>query len=331
MKTETILSVASHFALGGVPAAVKELTAGNINVTYRLDMGETAATPRYILQRINTAAFKINKNLLMIAEEATSFDGVTRPPYDDGLGFNFKWNMGWMHDTLDYMSADPIMRKGLHNKLTFSLTYAFSENYVLPFSHDEVVHGKRSLLDKMPGDYEAKFENYRVLLAYMMAHPGKKLTFMGAELGQFIEWDEKRELDWFLLEYPSHKATHQYVEALNRFYLSNPPLWENDRDWDGFRWIRVDDRDNGVLAFRRIGRSGDELVCVFNFCPVQRDGYRLGIPYSCTLKPIFCSSGDHGSVKTDRIACDGLDFSVSLTIPPMSATFYKMTYIRRGR
>ncbi len=284
-----------------------------------------------LIRDINSAAFKINKNLLMIAEEATSYDGVTKPPYDNGLGFNFKWNMGWMHDTIDYMSADSVMRKGLHDKLTFSLTYAFSENYVLPFSHDEVVHGKKSLLDKMPGDYGAKFENYRVMLAYLMAHPGKKLTFMGAELGQFIEWDEKRELDWFLLEYPSHKDTHHYVQALNRFYLNNPPLWENDRNWQGFRWIRVDDRDNGVFAFRRVGKDGDELICVFNFYPVQRENYRLGVPYACTLKPIFCSNGDYGRVKTERITYDGLDNSASLTIPPMSATFYKMTYIRRGR
>ena len=284
-----------------------------------------------LIRDINSAAFKINKNLLMIAEEATSFEGVTRPPYDGGLGFNFKWNMGWMHDTLDYMSADPIMRRPLHDKLTFSLTYAFSENYVLPFSHDEVVHGKKSLLDKMPGDYEAKFENYRVLLAYMMAHPGKKLTFMGAELGQFIEWDEKRELDWFLLQYPSHRSTHQYVEALNRFYLSTPPLWENDRDWGGFRWIRVDDRDSGVVAFRRIGRDGEEIVCVFNFCPVLREDYRIGVPYKCTLKPVFCSNGERERVRSESIGCDGLPYSTSLTIPPMSATFYKMTYIRVRR
>ena len=281
-----------------------------------------------LIRDINSSAFKINKNLLMIAEEATSYPLVTKPGYDGGLGFNFKWNMGWMHDTLDYMSSDPVMRKGLHDKITFSLTYAFSENYVLPFSHDEVVHGKRSLLDKMPGDYEAKFENYRVMLAYMMAHPGKKLTFMGAELGQFIEWDEKRELDWFLLEYPSHRSLHEYVCALNHFYRSNPPLWENDGGWDGFKWIRADDRDNGVFALRRIDRKGNEIVAVFNFCPVERRDYRIGIPYKCTLKPIFCSNGERTKVKTEKIECDGLEFSASLTIPPMSATFYKMTYIR---
>ena len=283
-----------------------------------------------LIRDINAAAFRVNPSVMMIAEEATSYPKVTKPGYDGGLGFNFKWNMGWMHDTLDYMSADPVMRKFIHDKVTFSLTYAFSENYVLPFSHDEVVHGKLSLLNRMPGDYGAKFENLRVMYAYMMAHPGKKLLFMGGELGQFIEWDEKRELDWFLLEYDAHRHLHEYVKALNHFYLDNPPFWDNDVSWNGFSWIKVDDCDNGVFALRRIDRKGNEIIGVFNFCPVKRDNYRLGIPHACTLKPLFVSRGQVDKVKTEPIPDSGFENSALLTIPPMSATFYKMTYIRRG-
>ena len=284
-----------------------------------------------LLRDINTAAFKINPSVLMIAEEATSYPFVTKPGYDGGLGFNFKWNMGWMHDTLDYMSADPVMRKFIHDKMTFSLTYAFSENYILPFSHDEVVHGKLSLIGRMPGDYASKFENLRVMYAYMMAHPGKKLLFMGGEFAQFIEWDEKRELDWFLLSYDKHRYMHEYVRALNHLYLENSPFWENDSDWNGFSWIKVDDRDNGVFALRRIDRSGNEIIGVFNFCPVLRSNYRMGMPKGCILKPIFCSNGSPQKVRTEKIPCDNLPYSASLDILPMSATFYKMTYIRRER
>lgn len=284
-----------------------------------------------LLRDINTAAFNINPSVLMIAEEATAYPCVTKPGYDGGLGFNFKWNMGWMHDTLDYMSADPVMRKFIHDKVTFSLTYAFSENYVLPFSHDEVVHGKLSLIGRMPGDYNAKFENLKVMYAYMMAHPGKKLMFMGGEFAQFIEWDEKRELDWFLLAYDSHRGIHEYVKKLNRLYLDNPPFWDNDISWEGFSWIKVDDRDNGVFALRRIDRQGQEIICVFNFCPVLRHNYRIGVPKGCILKPILSSVGHSEKVRSEDIPWDNLPYSANLDIPPMSATFYKMTYIRKDK
>lgn len=283
------------------------------------------------LRDMNTVAFKTNPAVMMIAEEATAYEKVTKPGYDGGLGFNFKWNMGWMHDTLDYMSADPVMRKYIHDKVTFSLTYAFSENYVLPLSHDEVVHGKRSLLDKMSGDYKGKFASLKVMYAYMMAHPGKKLLFMGGEFGQFIEWNEKRELDWFLLEYESHADLHRYVKALNHFYISNPPMWDNDVSWDGFSWIRVNDRENGVFALRRIDRKGNEIICVFNFCPVRRQQYRIGVPKPCILKQMFTTGGGDEKVRTENICCDNLPASAVLDVPPMSAMFYKMTYIREKR
>ena len=290
-----------------------------------------------LLRDINRTAYRLQPKVLMIAEEATAFPLVTKPDYDGGLGFGFKWNMGWMHDTLDYMSADPLFRKGMHDKITFSLTYAFSENFVLPFSHDEVVHGKRSLIGKMPGEYDDKFDNLRVLYAYQMAHPGKKLTFMGSELAQFIEWDEKRELDWFLLDYERHRQMKEYVRDLNRFYLSHPALYENDADWDGFSWLRVNDCDNSVFAFRRSSLRGQDLIAVFNFCPVRRTDYRLGLPYGCHLKPIFDSDaslyGGKGqtleTLRSEEVACDGFEDSVLLDLPPMSAIFYQPLYRRR--
>ncbi len=284
-----------------------------------------------LIREMNSVAFKVNPSVLMIAEEATAFSKVTKPGYDGGLGFNLKWNMGWMHDTLDYMSLDPLFRKEHHDKITFSLTYAFSENYVLPFSHDEVVHGKLSLLSKMPGDYKSKFANLKVLYAYMIAHPGKKLLFMGGEFGQFIEWDEKRELDWFLLKYDSHKDLHEYVKELNHFYKQNPPLWDNDHSWEGFSWLKVDDKDNSVFAFRRIDRKRNEIIAVFNFCPVERRDYRIGIPEDCILKPVFTTGGAYDKIKTQSIGADGLPYSASLHIPPTSATFYKMTYIKKRK
>ncbi len=292
-----------------------------------------------LLRDINSAAFAVNPCVSMIAEESTAFPNVTKPGYDGGLGFNFKWNMGWMHDTLDYMSADPVMRKGMHNNLTFSMTYAFSENFILPLSHDEVVHGKRSMVDRMPGNYDEKFANLRVMYAYMLAHPGKKLSFMGNEFGQFIEWDFKKELDWFLLEYDSHRLMKEYVKALNHIYLQNKALWENDRDWNGFQWIKADDRDYSIAIFRRIAFDGSEIICLFNFTPVERLDYRIGVPYKCILKPIMSSSSpsfggksfEPSRVKTDDIPCDGHAQSANLHIPPMSAVMYKPTYIRKAK
>ncbi len=289
-----------------------------------------------LLREINRTAFGIDPRILMIAEEATAFPKVTKPDYDGGLGFNLKWNMGWMHDTLDYTALDPLARKHHHDKMTFSLTYAFTENYVLPFSHDEVVHGKKSLLDRMPGDYDSKFQGLRTLLTYQMAHPGKKLNFMGYELGHFIEWDEKRELDWFLLQYDRHRQVKDFVRDLNRLYRAHPPLW-NDGGWDGFSWVKVDDRDNSVFAFRRISKKGEELLFLFNFCPVLREQYPIGLPEACRLTPILSSDdtayGGRGTpllaVKTEKKPFDGQPHRATLTLPPLSAVVYKRTHIKR--
>ena len=287
------------------------------------------------LRNLNAAAFKADPAAMMIAEESTAFPMVTRPAYDGGLGFLFKWNMGWMNDMLKYMSLDPLWRKGDHNALTFSMTYAYSENFILPLSHDEVVHGKCSLINKMPGNYDDKFNNLRVFFAYQMAHPGKKLNFMGNEFAQFIEWNYKQGLDWLLLDYDRHRQMQSFVRTLNHFYLENRCLWENDSDWDGFRWLSCDDRDNSVIAFRRRSRKGQELIVVCNFCPVLREDYRLPLPKAGWYRPVL---------NTDDAKFGGYDFqpaavhaekekqpqgeyaySGRFRIPPMSVCFYKHT------
>ena len=284
------------------------------------------------LKKLNSAVFKKNKNALTVAEESTAFPMVTKPGYDGGLGFNFKWNMGWMNDMLRYMSLDPLFRKNNHNNLTFSLTYAFSENFILPLSHDEVVHGKCSMINKMPGEYEDKFSNLRAFYAYMIAHPGKKLMFMGDEFAQFIEWDFAKELDWFILDYDLHKKMQNYVKDLNKFYLDNAPLWENDTDWSGFSWIACDDYEKSIVSFRRIDKNGNELVVVCNFCPVERTNYRIGVPYEGKYTQVFSSDArKYGgetarlkSYKSESEPMHGFENSIVLTIAPMSVTFYKI-------
>ena len=283
------------------------------------------------LKQLNIAAFKTNPNVMMIAEESTAWPLVTRPPEVGGLGFNYKWNMGWMNDMLRYMSLDPIFRKHNHDCLTFSFFYAFSENFILPISHDEVVHGKCSMINKMPGEYEDKFNNLRAFYAYMMAHPGKKLLFMGQEFAQFIEWNYKNELDWLLLEYDAHKNMQQFVKDLNKFYLKNSALWEIDFSWEGFSWISNDDNSQSVISFRRINKSGEEIVCVCNFVPVERTDYRIGVPVSGVYKQVFSTDLNKYGGKTEQlvgymseeIPMHGYDNSISITIPPMSVTYYK--------
>ena len=291
------------------------------------------------LQDMNAAAFAFDPAAIMVAEESTAYANVTKPKEDfNGLGFNFKWNMGWMHDMVDYMSTDPLFRKGKHNNITFSLTYAFSENFVLPLSHDEVVHGKCSLVNKMPGEYPDKFQNLRAFYGYMMTHPGKKLLFMGGEFAQFIEWDEKKGLDWMLLDYDKHREMQSYVRDLNHFYLDHPALWQNDTDWQGFQWISCDDWQQSVISFRRIDAKGKEIIVVCNFCPVLRENYTIGVPKAGTYVPVLSSDdakyGGTGvelaPVKAKKEEQHGLPYSVELTLPPMSTVYYERKATGRG-
>lgn len=282
-----------------------------------------------LLRKINSHILTRYPGTMMIAEESTAFPYITAPVEDGGLGFSFKWNMGWMHDTLDYMATDPFFRKYQHGKLTFSLTYAFSEHYILPVSHDEVVHGKKSLLDKMPGDYWCKFANTRLFMAYMLAHPGKKLMFMGCEYGPFREWDYDDSLEWFMTDYEAHSKLRDYKSALDEFYLHSPSMWEIDDGWDGFDWISVDDADNNLLVFTRSGKKGDRTVCAFNFSPVVREDYPLKLKEKTSLTPIFCSddtawygSGVKPAVSAPLPEKEG-GCTVKITLPPLAAVFYK--------
>ena len=265
----------------------------------------------------------------MIAEESTSYPKVTAAVEHGGLGFDFKWNMGWMNDSLDYLETDPFFRKGVHNKFTFSMHYAFSENFILPISHDEVVHGKKSLLDKSPVPYEDKFANFKAFLGYMYAHPGKKLAFMGIDIAQFIEWDEERELDWLLMLYPKHVFTHRYVKELNKYYKTTPALWENDSDWDGFRWHVVDDNNNNVFAFSRKDRSGKEVLVVSNFSNQVLKNYEIGVDTWGSYKIALNSDAkkydgiavSNRNLKTINKEKNEFKYTLSLNIPPY-ATMY---------
>lgn len=286
------------------------------------------------LQKLNENIFRDFPYAMMIAEESTSWPMVTKPVFSGGLGFNFKWNMGWMNDILRYFSLDGFFRKYNHDCITFSMFYAFSENFVLPISHDEVVHGKKSLIDKMPGSYDEKFAGVRAFLGYMMAHPGKKLMFMGQEFGQFIEWNYEKGLDWLLLDYPKHRALQNYFKKINEFYKANPAFWQIDYSWEGFSWISSDDKDNSVIAFRRIDEKGKEIIVVCNFTNVERCDYRIGIPKKGAYKIAFNSDdvdfggegkGNKGKLKTESINMHGFEQSISLDLPPMSAIYIKKT------
>jgi 1,4-alpha-glucan branching enzyme len=293
------------------------------------------------IKRLNEITFERFPGILTIAEESTAWPSVSRPTYLGGLGFSMKWNMGWMNDTLKYFSANPVHRKFEHNKLTFSLIYAFTENFVLPFSHDEVVHGKNSLLHKMPGDMWQQFANLRLLYAYQYAHPGKKLLFMGEEFGQRQEFSEARSLDWHLLQYDSHKGLQQLVADLNKLYAAEAALHQVDFDWPGFEWIDANDSDNSVFSFARHGKApGDMMVVILNATPVLRDSYRVGVPkpgfYTEALNTdstIYGGSnaGNLGGVQAEPIPHMGRPYSLSITVPPLAGLFLKWTAERKPK
>jgi 1,4-alpha-glucan branching enzyme len=284
------------------------------------------------LKRMNEIAYAREPGVATVAEESTAWPGVSRPTYLGGLGFGFKWNMGWMHDTLTYFQKDPVYRRFHHHTLTFSLMYAFSENFILPLSHDEVVHGKRSLLDKMPGDRWQKFANLRSLYAYMWAHPGKKLLFMGGELAEWEEWNYDGSLHWNLLEYPEHQGVQSLVRDLNHAYRANPALYEADFDPSGFRWLEPNDAANNVFAFARLDAKGEQpVVCVANLSPVPRYDYRVGMPASGRWKELINTDsayyggsgvGNLGGVDAEAMAWHDQPFSAPLTLPPLGAVWF---------
>lgn len=283
------------------------------------------------LRQLNKTVFGKFPNVLMIAEESTAWPMVTRPVHLGGLGFNFKWNMGWMNDTLDYMKTDSLFRKGKHHEMTFSMTYIYSENYILPLSHDEVVHMKGSLINKMPGTVQQKFAGLRVYLGYMMAHPGKKLMFMGGEFGQYREWNYETQLDWGLLGKEENGKLQAYVKALNWFYRKESVFWEREDSWDGFSWIDPDDSSRNILSFRRIGWKGAECVVICNFAPVLREGYTAGVPSQGEYSVVFCSdhvkfgggSADFPKLKAQKKEGNGSLYSVEIDLPPLSVIFLK--------
>ena len=293
-----------------------------------IDLGAEA-----FLKKLNATVHARHPGVVMVAEESTSYAGVTQPVTAGGLGFSFKWNMGFMHDTLSYMSMDHFFRQFNHNKITFSLQYAFSERFVLAYSHDEVVHGKKSMLDKMFGSYDEKFSSLRTLYGFMFAHPGKKLNFMGSEFGQFIEWDPKRPLDWFLLDYPRHAQMQRYVQDLGAFYTAHPALYQVEDGWAGFAWLNVDDAERSSLCFMRTSAwpKPQRIVCAFNFTPVPVENWVVGLPAKGTLSLAFCSDApEYGGVDmklkkeiaSQEGGFDNQPYCAELCIPPLSAVYY---------
>ena len=281
------------------------------------------------LRQLNRTVFAIDGAALMVAEESTAWPMVTYPPEEGGLGFNLKWNMGWMNDACHYLKMDPFFRQHHHRDVTFSMVYAFSENFVLPVSHDEVVHMKGSLRGKMPGDKWQQLAGVRGFYAYMLCHPGKVLTFMGTELAQWHEWDFRKALDWYLLdEEDDCRQTHECIRALNKFYKAHRALWENDRDWDGFQWLVADDNYNNVLVFRRTDRSSKSLIAVINFSPVAVEGYRFGVPPKARYEEVFNTDdarwGGSGvtnpePIETEFIPAHQQAQSIAVRVPPLGA------------
>jgi len=287
----------------------------------------------HFLRRLNEVVYARNPDVMMIAEESTAWPMVSRPTSSGGLGFGLKWNMGWMHDILSYMSKDAIFRKHHHNNLSFGLLYAYHENFILPFSHDEVVHGKGNMIAKMPGDIWQKFANLRALYGFMYAYPGKKLLFMGAEFGQWNEWNSETSLDWHLLQYETHGGLKTWLKDLNGILKSTPAFHEVDFEYQGFNWVECHDADNSVLAFFRYGHNGREpVLAAFNFTPIPRVGYRLGVEEEGYWEEILNSDarcyggsgmGNAGGVGSEPVSAQGRRHSLSLTLPPLSALFLR--------
>jgi len=285
------------------------------------------------LEQLNLLIESECPGVAVFAEESTSWPGVTRPVHLGGLGFTYKWNMGWMHDMLDYTAQDPIHRKWYHNRITFSLIYAYSEHFVLPFSHDEVVHGKRSLLDKMPGDVWQRHATLRALYGYMFVHPGKKLLFMGAEFGQWREWNHDGELDWLVLSDSRHAGLQRWVKDLNTHYGVETALWSHDYDPHGFQWIDCNDHEQSLVSLLRRGRQeADTLIAVVNFTPIPRNGYRIGVPRPGAYREIVNSDaaiyggsnlGNFGEVTATSEPAHGYDQSLGLTVPPLGFLMLK--------
>lgn len=285
------------------------------------------------LKKLNHLVYEKCPGVIMSAEEATAFPMVTKPTYIGGLGFGFKWDMGWMNDTLAYLEKDPVYRRYHHDKLTFSMMYAFHENYILALSHDEVVHGKHSMLDKMPGDYWRKFAGLRALFGYQFTHPGKKLNFMGSEYGQFIEWKDDDQLDWFLLDYDAHRKMHDYVRTLNHLYKDIPALWQIDDGWDGFEWVNANDSNNSVISFIRRDRQGGALLCVINFTPQYLPVYTLGLNIPAVLAPVLCSDetrfggsskGNQAPIRTVPASFEDKKYSVQIELAPLCVMIFDL-------
>ena len=284
------------------------------------------------LRKLNNTVLGRHPHKYMIAEESTAWPMVTKPASDGGLGFNFKWNMGWMNDMLHYMSLNSMWRPFNHDSLTFSFYYAFSEKFLLPISHDEVSHGKGSLIKQMPGKYDEQFAGVRAFITYMYAHPGKKLVFMGTEIGQFDEWNHEEAIQWDLLEFEKHKKLRTFFKELNKFYLDCKPLYELDTVWKGFDWIHHDDYTNSVIAFKRTDKNGDEIVSVCNFQPIRRDEYCIGVPKYGLYDEVFNSDEERfggsgvvngNNIKTEVMKIHGFDQGLSLTLPPLSVIYLR--------
>ena len=286
------------------------------------------------VKRLNTAVHMYHPDVMMFAEENTSWPKLTHKIEDGGLGFDFKWNMGWMNDMLRYMSLNSMWRPFNHDSLTFSFYYAFSEKFLLPISHDEVSHGKGSLIKQMPGKYDEQFAGVRAFITYMYAHPGKKLVFMGTEIGQFDEWNHQEAIQWDLLEFEKHKKLRTFFKELNKFYLDCKPLYELDTVWKGFDWIHHDDYTNSVIAFKRTDKNGDEIVSVCNFQPIRRDEYCIGVPKYGLYDEVFNSDEERfggsgvvngNNIKTEVMKIHGFDQGLSLTLPPLSVIYLRCT------